>query len=61
MNKKPLDEDLRNRLNEYLKAEYGLALPSSMDSIVDDGADYLYIDDDPNVFIYIPKKAIRQI
>lgn len=61
MNKKILDDDLRSRLNEFLKAEYGLILPSIMDYVIDEGVDYLYINDDPDVFIYIPKKAIRQI
>lgn len=61
MKEKQLDEDLRLKINEFLESEYEMSLPSSVISIMDAGTDYLYINNDPNTFIYIPKKAVRQI
>jgi hypothetical protein len=59
MEDKKLTDELRVKLNEYLERHYGMQIPQNEDCIFEDRRDYIYINDDSENFIYIPKNEIK--
>lgn len=59
MEPKKLTDELRVKLNEYLNRNYGMQIPSEENCIFEDRCDYVYINEDSENFIYIPKSEIK--